>query len=109
METQLNIIQSTLTTEEALKKKTELQSSVTSLRTKLSVLSENKVIISKEEKEHIQKLYDVTVKAYRKRKRICMDIFNSILENYPKTKSALIEEIGLEMDDERNTPAILRI
>lgn len=108
VETSMGGFQSVLTTEEAVKKKSELQSCVANLRAKLSSLSENQELISKVDRDKIEKSYDTTVKAYRKRKRICMDIFNSILENYPKSKLALIEEIGLEMDDDTNTPSILK-
>lgn len=38
--------------------------------------------------------------AYRKRKRMCNDMVDAIMEGYPKTKKALIADIGLETDEE---------
>ena len=37
---------------------------------------------------------------WRKRKRICMNIVDAILENYPKSKKVLFEEIGLETEED---------
>jgi 26S proteasome regulatory subunit (ATPase 3-interacting protein) len=47
------------------------------------------------------------VKEYKKRKRICSEIIDSILEGYPKTKKHLIEEVGLETDEEAAMPKLL--
>ena len=37
---------------------------------------------------------------WRKRKRSCVDVINSILENYPKSKKILLEDIGVETDED---------
>ncbi len=92
---------------EAEKRKLESETAVENLRTKLSSLSENKVTVSKGDKEKVAKDYESVMKIYKKRKRICTDILDSILENYPKKKSVLMEEIGIELDDDR-TVSILK-
>ncbi|KAL9704161.1 hypothetical protein quinque_007679 [Culex quinquefasciatus] len=38
--------------------------------------------------------------AYRKRKRICTELIGHIMEGYPKTKRHLLEDIGIETDEE---------
>lgn len=108
IDSELKTFQSTLTTSEAEKRATELSEIVSRLETKLSQLSENKIFISKADRQKIEKQYDIASKAYRKRKRICLDILNSILENYPKSKSVLIEEIGMEIDDDNGIVDILK-
>ncbi|CAG0922250.1 unnamed protein product [Notodromas monacha] len=36
---------------------------------------------------------------WRKRKRMAMDMIDGVLEEYPKTKKALLEDIGVETDE----------
>ncbi|XP_075164838.1 homologous-pairing protein 2 homolog [Haematobia irritans] len=48
----------------------------------------------------IENKYANVSTAYRKRKRICTDMLDAIMEGYPKTKKALIEDIGVETDEE---------
>lgn len=99
---------STLTLTEARDRKNELQESVSRLESKLSQLSQNAKPISQADRDKVEKDYETAVKAFRSRKRICTDILDSILENYPKKKSVLVEEIGLELDDEKNTPPLVK-
>lgn len=99
---------SSLTLEQARERKNELQESVTNLESKLSALSQTTNPISQADRDKIEKDYDQVVKVYRSRKRMCTDILDSILENYPKKKSILVEEIGLELDDESNTPTAIK-
>ena len=56
--------------------------------------------ISPEEVKQIVKSHVIVSSTYRKRKRICGDMLDAILEGYPKSKKALIEDIGLETDEE---------
>jgi len=41
---------------------------------------------------------DARRKEWQKRRRICMNMVNVILEGYPKSKNDLLEEVGLEQD-----------
>ncbi|XP_037955331.1 homologous-pairing protein 2 homolog isoform X1 [Teleopsis dalmanni] len=43
--------------------------------------------------------YNELVDALRKRKRICNDMLDAIMEGYPKSKKALIDDIGIETDE----------
>nr|CAH7747890.1 unnamed protein product [Callosobruchus chinensis] len=56
--------------------------------------------VSSERKKEIEKLYEKSLTEYKKRKRMCMDVINTILENYPKSKKHLFEEMGIETDEE---------
>lgn len=51
-------------------------------------------------KEQVQKDYDRMLALYRKRKRICLEMLDSILESYPKKKANLYEEVGIESDED---------
>ncbi|XP_018897535.2 homologous-pairing protein 2 homolog [Bemisia tabaci] len=93
-------LQSALTTEEAEAQLAEVRASVEKLEKRLSDLSSSRVQISAKDREAIKKEAEKVVKEYRKRKRICTDILNSILENYPKPKKTLYEEVGIETDED---------
>ncbi|KAI8121994.1 hypothetical protein FF38_09353 [Lucilia cuprina] len=54
---------------------------------------------SQDVKKILTKYENVSL-AYRKRKRMCNDMLEAIMEGYPKTKKALIADIGLETDEE---------
>ncbi|EDO49087.1 predicted protein [Nematostella vectensis] len=56
--------------------------------------------VSPEVKDQIHKNHKQSVTMWRKRKRMCTDILNSILEGYPKPKRQLIEDVGLETDED---------
>ncbi|XP_046811588.1 homologous-pairing protein 2 homolog [Lucilia cuprina] len=54
---------------------------------------------SQDVKKILTKYENVSL-AYRKRKRMCNDMLEAIMEGYPKTKKALIADIGLETDED---------
>ncbi|CAH1958566.1 unnamed protein product [Acanthoscelides obtectus] len=56
--------------------------------------------ISPKRKEEVEKLYAKALTEYKKRKRMCMDVVNAILENYPKSKKQLLEDMGIETDED---------
>ncbi|XP_049779839.1 homologous-pairing protein 2 homolog [Schistocerca cancellata] len=99
-ESLLQKLLTTLTTEDAVKEKSLLEEKVSKLTEKLEQLSKNAVPISKKERDKIVNLREKNVKEWRKRKSLCMDIVNSILEGYPKDKKSLLEEIGIETDED---------
>ena len=55
--------------------------------------------MSTEEKVAIQGAHGKTVTAWRKRKRMASDILDSILESWPKSKTSLFEDIGVDTDE----------
>ncbi|XP_047113072.1 homologous-pairing protein 2 homolog [Schistocerca piceifrons] len=99
-ESLLQKLLTTLTTEDAVKEKSLLEEKVSKLTEKLEQLSKNAVLISKKERDKIVNLREKNVKEWRKRKSLCMDIVNSILEGYPKDKKSLLEELGIETDED---------
>lgn len=99
-EHELKNLLNSLTNEEARIEIGKLEKESTKLKEKLRVLSENASPISPEDKEKVEKVHTKNMKEYRKRKRICSDIVDSILEGYPKRKKDLVEEMGLETDED---------
>lgn len=84
-----------------------LEKSIKALRSKLDKLSQNTVIVSQEERIKIKNEHEKLLKEYKKRKRLCMDVINAIMEGYPKPKKTLIEEVGIETDEDVKMPPIL--
>ncbi|PSN49182.1 Homologous-pairing protein 2 [Blattella germanica] len=99
LEIQLRELQATPTTDEAKRELGALEERTDQLKERLGALSQTTVKISATEKESVKKSFDSTLKVWRKRKRVCMDILDSILEGYPKDKKTLLEEVGIETDE----------
>lgn len=89
-----------VSTEDAVKMENELLESVKKLEEKLQMLSEKGTKVSAGDKQKLTKEKDFVAKEYKKRKRICLDTCDAILENYPKPKRMLFEEAGIFFDDE---------
>lgn len=49
--------------------------------------------------EKLQQLRDKNLQEYRKRKRLCNDMIDGIMEGYPKPKKKLIEDTEIETDE----------
>lgn len=65
---------------------------------KLNELSQNKVKVSAADFKKVKASNEKGVSELRKRKRICGDMIDQILEGYPKPKKALLEEVGIVPD-----------
>nr|UVJ69099.1 PSMC3IP [Pagiophloeus tsushimanus] len=88
-----------LTLVEACEKKVELE---TELRRLKDALKEFDGVdpVAPEVKKKTEENYNKYLGIYRKRKRLCLDILDAILENYPNTKKHLYEDIGIETDED---------
>lgn len=84
-------------TEQAKAENERLEKVNSVLAEKLKVLKSGTSLISEEEKQKVKKKHDEMTREMRKRKRMLMEMFDAVLENYPKSKAALIEESGLDM------------
>jgi len=90
---------SSLSTAQAKNKTEELKVEMKELQKKLDKFSDKGNLITKEEKLSIDRKHETGVKEWKKRKRMCLDVTDAILENYPKSKKHLYEEIGFETDE----------
>ncbi|QQP49664.1 Diacylglycerol kinase [Caligus rogercresseyi] len=96
----LKNMESSLTTEEALRRVKELEGTVSEMEERLEKLSSNCVLVSKADKENVMRGHENAVKEWRKRKRIVLNITEAILESYPKSKKTLYQEIEIETDED---------
>ena len=67
---------------------------------KLAEISGNRVQVSAGDFKKVEQVKTKHVSEWRKRKRMCSDMLEAILEGYPKTKKALLEDIGIEADED---------
>ncbi|XP_035733402.1 homologous-pairing protein 2 homolog [Vespa mandarinia] len=96
-ETLLKSLKSSVTVEEAYKEKVLLVDSIKVLTNKLDKLIESTGSMDlTETKRKTQSSLDEYTREYVKRKRLCTDIIDCILENYPGTKTELYDEIGID-------------
>jgi len=106
-EIEMKTLQGTFSTEEAKRKVVEMEKTVSGLKSQLDHMSKTSGnAASLKDRGQVKKEYETVTKEYRKRKRMCMDILDSILENCPKPKKALFEEIGIETDESVGMPAL---
>ena len=103
LESELSSVSKSLTLEEAklkLKQTTERFSELES-RLKLIQSSSGKQV-TQSEKTRIQKQHTNNVQHWKKRKRLASEMLDQILENYPKSKRELLDEIGIETDEDHD-------
>nr|XP_054767017.1 homologous-pairing protein 2 homolog [Lytechinus pictus] len=101
-EKEIAMLNSSLTNEEAKQRLQELTTMCAKKQSRVSQIKSAGIHISVEQKKAVYENHQTTVKAWRKRKRMAMDIVDAILEGYPKSKKQLLEEVGLETDEECN-------
>ncbi|XP_077283030.1 homologous-pairing protein 2 homolog [Arctopsyche grandis] len=100
LEGELKSLTGAMTISQAKKEIAIVQKEIEDLEVRLDTLSKNSVPISPEKMKKVKEDSEKVNKEYRKRKRICMDILNTVLETYPKPKKALLEEVGIETDED---------
>ncbi|XP_064456009.1 homologous-pairing protein 2 homolog [Ornithodoros turicata] len=98
----LSNVTNSLTTEEAVEKIRTTRDECEKLQVKLDALTSNTKFVEPEVREKIYSENAKYVKEWRKRKRIANDMIDAILEGYPKGKAALLEETGVETDEDVN-------
>lgn len=99
IEMELRRITAEPTTMEAETEKEDLEKCVELMREKVDRIRNKSVQIDPKEKKSIEDKYSKYVTGYRKRKKMCNEIIDAIMESYPKTKKHLIDEIGIETDE----------
>lgn len=62
-------------------------------------LAESKVVDPKEKKA-VEKDYEKYLAAYKKRKAMCRDMIDTVMESYPGSKKKLLDDIGIETDED---------
>ena len=95
------------TISELKKELVQLESDVDCLKSRLEAIKskvENEAAaeeeLSKEDKAKLETDRKCSLSEWRKRKRNCEALIDAIMEGYPKSKKILMEEVGLETDEE---------
>lgn len=78
----------------------ELKEGNSKLEDKLKELKETAKGADPAKQKVLKKKREKVIGEWRKRKRIANNILDMILEGYPKTKKALLEEIGIDTDED---------
>ncbi|XP_026728216.1 homologous-pairing protein 2 homolog [Trichoplusia ni] len=99
VEIKLKTLTSTPTTETAKSKIEEIKKRTECLVKKLDTLRNSTEVVSVEEKKEILNGHAKILREFRKRKRICNDMIDAVLEGYPKSKKTLLEELCVETDE----------
>jgi len=99
-ETELRNVNSTLTTKDAKARLEELTKKCDRYQERIKNIKSATNHVTPAQKDKIYKEHKQFVQMWRKRKRMATDILNGILEGYPKPKKQLIEDIGIETDEE---------
>lgn len=90
------LLKSSVSEEDARKEKAVLQESIDALTKKLDALMETSGTEDlTETKYRVENALKEYSREYMKRKRLCTEISECILENYPSSKSELFEEAGV--------------
>ena len=100
LEGQATTLKHQLTTNDALSKIQFLEKENEALKEKIFSLKNNSSLVLKDEVKKIQTKKDTLLTFWKKRKRMADDILDTILEGYPKSKKELLEEAGLETDED---------
>jgi len=99
-ENEISIFAKQMTTEELTESVEKLEKLNTELTQKINKIKSGRVLITKEERQKINNHAEKMISHWRKRKRMTNDIVDGILEGYPKSKKHLLEETGVETDEE---------
>ncbi|XP_056642551.1 homologous-pairing protein 2 homolog [Diorhabda sublineata] len=82
----------------ALYRKVNLEKEIENIENMLKGYSDCELICS-QKKQEVSKEFEKYLKEMKKRRRIGLDILNTILDSYPKTRKQLCEDIGIETDE----------
>ncbi|VDD83123.1 unnamed protein product [Mesocestoides corti] len=99
-ESDLKVVQSSLSLEEAIERNAIVESKIEEIRKSIAAYGSG-VKITPEEFTKAHEKQKAAVSEWRKRKRLAMDIVDAIAEGYPKSRKQLMEDIGIETDEDR--------
>ncbi|KAM4623188.1 homologous-pairing protein 2 homolog [Discoglossus pictus] len=102
LDSELKDLASSMTTEQMMKEIKELKEECARYQEKLEKIKSATNHVTPQEKEKVYNERKQYCKEWRKRKRMASEIFDAILEGYPKSKKQFFEEVGVETDEEHN-------
>ncbi|KAL5107617.1 hypothetical protein TcWFU_004150 [Taenia crassiceps] len=100
VESELKSVQSSLSLQEARNQNVIVEAKIEEMR-KLIAEYESEVPVTPEEFAQVERGQRAAVTEWRKRKRMAMDIIDAVAEGYPKSRKELMEDVGIETDEDR--------
>lgn len=97
---EINKYSSQISTKDMVRKVKELKNNNEILQQRISKLRSGTTLMTKEDRLKLYNKKDKMLGQWKKRKRMTSDVLNAILEGYPKSKKQLLEEVGVETDDD---------
>lgn len=89
-----------MSVDEAIAEKNRLEAEILALKNELKSFEECTKPFPEEERVKICEDYRKYEKEYKSRKKMCREVINGIMENYPKSEKVLLGEIGIETDED---------
>lgn len=100
VESELRSWNAAKTTDELLQEKDQLLKQVLSLEKRLSALEAAGGQVDPAEKRRVEARMTTAVREWRRRKRMADGVIGMVMESWPKKKKDLLEEVGVETDEE---------
>lgn len=100
LQKELQGLGSFLTLEELTAKDKDLSQQMEPLKQKLTKLKSGCILITKEEREQVEKSYQKYMDAWGQRRRIFKNIWGDISENIDQNTTELFEEMGVQTDED---------
>lgn len=97
---EINKYSSQISTKDMVRKVKELKNNNEILQQRISKLRSGTTLMTKEDRLKLYNKKDKMLGQWKKRKRMTSDVLNAILEGYPKSKKQLLEEVGVETDED---------
>ncbi|XP_038218646.1 homologous-pairing protein 2 homolog [Zerene cesonia] len=99
VEIRLKNLLTTPTSDAAKKQIDEINTNVSRIESKLTALRDSVEVVGAQKKRAILNEHEKYLREYRKRKRICSDMIETVLDGYPKSKKNFLEELCVETDE----------
>ncbi|KAF2363239.1 ous-pairing protein 2 [Trinorchestia longiramus] len=99
-EAALKALLSSLTTQDALSQSAKLEAESDALAARLELLRGRQSLVCEEERRRLQQRRTDAVLQWRRRRRMARDVLDAVLEDYPKSKKELFEDVGIETDED---------
>ncbi|KAL7058732.1 hypothetical protein AAHC03_014051 [Spirometra sp. Aus1] len=100
-EAELKLVESSLSIDEARQENAKIEAEIESVKKSIASLDSQEVQISPEDFTKAEKRCQSAVSEWKKRKRMAMEIIDAVAEGYPKSRRQMMEDMGVETDEDR--------
>ncbi|VDK31739.1 unnamed protein product [Taenia asiatica] len=100
VESELKTVQSSLSLQEARNQNAIVEAKIEDIK-KLIAEYDTEAPVTPEELAQAETRQRAAVAEWRKRKRMAMDIIDAVAEGYPKSRKELMEDVGIETDEDQ--------